>query len=409
MSSSRSVLIVIENSYVPVDPRVWSEATTLRDAGWQVTVICPAVSGIFAEKTPTRIGTPYDLEGVTVYRFALDWAEKGIKSYIWEYLSAFVSISRLSWSVWCDRHFDIIHFCNPPDIFFPIGLFYRLLGARFVFDHHDLFPEQLCYRYSGIATRFLYTAARVTEYLTLRSANAIISTNESYRKIALHRGGISENRVVVLRNGPRTDTFVPVEPLPELKQSFPYMACYAGCMGNEDGVLELLASIQYVVCKAGRRDILFALLGDGIIRCRAISQVRAWGLESFVSMPGMIRDNLLLRQYLSTADVCLSPEPFTPLNANSTFIKIGEYMAMGKPIVAYDLSESRFTAQGAAVYVAANNVDEYGRAIVDLLMDHERRQAMGHLGRERILSELSWEHQKHNLFRAYDIALARGP
>ncbi len=407
MSNGRNVLIIVENSYVPIDQRVWNEATTLRDEGWQVTVICPAVSGIFKDvETKAVTGTAYNLEGVTVYRFALEWAEKGIKSYMREYLSALISISRLSWSVWRKRHFDIIHVCNPPDIFFAVGLFYRLLGARFVFDHHDLFPELISYRYSGLAARFLYAAARVTEFLTLRGANAVIATNQSYRKIELLRGRVSENRVVVLRNGPKIDKFIPVAPVPELKRDFTYMACYAGVMGKEDGVLELLASIRHIVCEMGRRDILFVLLGDGIVRPQAISQVTAWGLETFVHMPGMIRDNLLLRQYLSTADVCLSPEPLTPLNAHSTFIKICEYMAIGKPIVAYELAETRFSAQEAAVYVAPGNVEEFGRAIVNLLMDPEQRRVMGDFGYQRILTELSWDHQKQNLFRAYDIALA---
>ncbi len=177
-------------------------------------------------------------------------------------------------------------------------------------------------------------------------------------------------------------------------------------MGYEDGVLELLASIRHIVYDMGRRDILFTLLGDGAIRPKALAQVKAWGLEAVVDMPGMIRDNLVLRQYLSTADACLSPEPLTPLNARSTFIKIGEYMAMGKPVVAYDLQETRYTAQEAAVYVVPGNIQEFGQAIVTLLADPERRRGMGEFGRQRFLNYLSWDHQKQNLFQAYAIALA---
>lgn len=406
MSDSRRVLIVEENSYVPLDNRVWHEATTLRDAGWQTTVICPAAQGIHGGKdTPVVIGTVDNIDGVTVYRFPLNFAETGMKSYASEYITALISIARLSWRAWRDEHFDIIHFCNPPDIFFPIGLFYRLLGARVVFDHHDLFPELVAWRFSGLVGRLLYAVARVTEFLTFQSANAVLSTNQSYRQVAIARGRVAEDRIIILRNGPISDEFVPVEPNPALKRGLPFMACYAGAMGYEDGVLELLASIRHIVHEMGRRDILFTLLGDGAIRQQALAQAKDWGLETVVHMPGMIHDNLVLRQYLSTADVCLSPEPLTPLNAHSTFVKIGEYMAIGKPVVASDLPESRYTAQEAAIYVAPGNIQEFGRAIVTLLADPERRQSMGEFGRQRILNDLSWDHQKQNLFKAYAVAL----
>lgn len=407
MPSRRRVLIVEENSYVPIDRRVWYEATTLRDAGWQTTVICPVAKGIQDNKEDqVETGKAEDLDGVTVYRFPLKFAYSGMKDYLNEYLTALFSIARLSWRAWREGRYDIIHFCNPPDIFFPIGIFYRLLGARIVFDHHDLFPELIAWRYSGLSGKLLYAIARLTEFMTFRCANVVISTNQSYREIAICRGRVSNDRVFILRNGPRSDTFVPVEPVPSLKNGFPYMACYAGVMGYEDGVLELLDSIRHIVCEMGRRDILFMLLGDGAIRPQALAQLKDWGLEDIVQMPGMIHDNLLLRQYLSTSDICLSPEPLTPLNAHSTFIKVAEYMAIGKPIIAYDLQETRFTAQEAAIYIAPGDCQEYGRAIVALMADPERRRVMGQFGRQRLISDFCWDLQKQNLFRAYAAALA---
>ncbi len=406
MSHSRKVLIVIENSAVPFDPRVWPEATTLRDAGWTVTVICPDIVEVHPDqKAAGKTVEPEDLDGVIVYRFPLAMAMEGVADYLVEYLSAFSAIARLSWRVWRRDHFDIIHFCNPPDIFFPIAIVYRLLGARVVFDHHDLFPEFVASRYRGLPGRLFYAMARVTEYLTFRSANAVLSTNESYRRIAIERGGVSADRVRVVRNGPKRGQFTPVEPVPALKRGFPYSACYVGVMGHEDGVLELLLSIRYIVHDLGRRDILFVLLGEGAVYSQALEQVAAQGLEGVVVMPGVIRDKLLLRQHLCTADVLLSPEPLTPLNAHSTFIKIGEYMAMGKPVVAYDLVESRYTAQESAVYVRPGDIQGFGRAIVALLDDSERRQRMGALGRQRFLNHLSWEDQQGELLRAYTTAL----
>jgi glycosyltransferase involved in cell wall biosynthesis len=406
MANNRKVLIIEENNAVPFDRRVWQEATTLRDADWSVTVICPAAIGVTPDQNAS--GRPIQresLDGITVYRFPLTFATGGFAGYLAEYLLAFIAIARLSWRVWCHEHFDLIQFCNPPDIFFPIGLFYRLLGARVIFDHHDLFPELIARRYSGMTGKLLYVLSRMTEYLTFHSANVVISTNQSYRQIAMGRGRVSEDHVIVLRNGPKSDEFVPVEPTSKLKRGFPYLACYAGVMGYEDGVLELISSIQYIIHEMDRRDILFILLGDGAIRSQALAQVNSWNLEAVIDMPGMIHDNFLLRQYLSTADVCLSPEPLTPLNAHSTFIKVGEYMAVGKPVVAYDLQETRFTAQEAALYATPGDVGDFGRAIAALMDDPERRRRMGEFGRQRFLSCLSWDHQKQNLFQAYNVAL----
>jgi glycosyltransferase involved in cell wall biosynthesis len=184
------------------------------------------------------------------------------------------------------------------------------------------------------------------------------------------------------------------------------MVCYAGMMGQQDGVYELLNAIRHIVHEMGCLDIMFALLGDGAAYSEALGMVSDWRLNGSVQMPGMIRDKLLLRQYLCTADVCVSPEPLTALNERSTFIKIGEYMAMGKPIVAFDLAESRHTAQEAALYVEPGNVQAFGEARVALLHDAELRRKMGEMGRQRFVDQLSWEHQQRNLLSAYALALA---
>lgn len=407
MTSNR-VLIVEENSMVPLDRRVWYEATTLRDAGWQVVVICPGYRD--AHVGPGTLKSddqPEDLDGVTVYRYPLTFAEHGIASYLGEYFSAFVSIARLSWRVWRKGHFDIIHICNPPDIFFPIGLFYRFLGAKFVFDHHDLFSESVAWRYRGLSGRLLYIVARVAEYLTLRSANAVIVTNESYRRIALERTDVSEEKVIVVRNGPKADEFVPLDPVPDLKRGFPYLACFVGLMGEEDGIANLVEIIRHTVCELKRQDILFVLIGDGPERETALDRIQTLGLERFVEMPGLILDDNVLRKYMSTADVFLSPEPWTPMNAKSTFIKIGEYMIMGKPTVAFDLEESRYTAKNAAVLVRPGNIPEFSQAVSDLLDDPERRNRMGKYGQQRARDYLAWEHQSKHLLQVYRMALGQ--
>ncbi len=408
MSNHKKALIVLENCFVPLDIRVWYEATTLRDAGWQPTIVCPAPTGVHAANSvPVPFGQAVDIEGIKVYFFPLTFATGGVAAYLREYLSAFMAIARLSWTAWRSDRFDVIHLCNPPDIFFPVAWLYRMLGARVVFDHHDLFPEAISHSFGGRSGRLLHGLASVMEYLTFHTAHVTMSTNESYRQVAMDRGRLAPDRVLVLRNGPKVQEFSPVEPVPALKQGFDHMVCYAGMMGPQDGVYELLDSIRYIVHGMGCNDILFALLGDGAVYSEALEMVGDWRLDGTVHMPGMIRDKELLRQYLCTADVCVSPEPLTPLNERSTFIKIGEYMAMGKPVVAYNLPESRHTAQDAALFVEPGDAKAFGEAVVALLHDAGLRHKMGKAGRQRFVNELSWEHQQRNLLRAYELASAR--
>ena len=406
MSVTKKALIVVENNYVPLDVRVWYEATTLRDDGWQVVVICPAPSEQSAAGAHTsRPDGAVNLEGITVYYFPLRAATTGVSAYLSEYLNAFYAIAKLSWRVWRQGHFQILHICNPPDIFFPLAWLYRQLGVRIVFDHHDLFPEFVSHRFRGILGKPLYGLARATEFLTYRSAHVVIAVNESYRQKAVKRGRVPPARLAIVRNGPRADKFFPVEPLPALKKELPFLACYLGIMGHEDGVLEAIASLRHLVLDLGRRDIRFVMIGDGAVRPLALQQMRTSCLERWLDMPGMICDKPLIRQYLSTADVCLSPEPLTPLNASSTFIKVGEYLAMGRPVVAYDLAETRHTAHDAAVYITPGDVKGYGRAIADLMDNPQRRLQMGAYGRQRFLETLSWEHQKDHLLAVYRDAL----
>jgi glycosyltransferase involved in cell wall biosynthesis len=407
-STKGKALIIEENSRVPTDVRVWYEATTLRDNGWEVTVICPASSDNHKASGQSLSDIePVDLEGVSVYYFPLPKAKEGMLAFLEEYVLAFISISRLCWRVWRDKRFDILHICNPPDMFFPVALFYRLLGAGVIFDHHDLFPEFISHRYSGWLGKMLNAAARAMEFLTYQSTHLTITVNQSYGRLAVSRGNVSPENVIIVRNGPKAEEFSPVEPILELKKGFPIMVSYLGVMGYGDGIPEMIDSIHYILMELGRRDIFFTLIGDGAKRAEALQKIRQWGLDENVYMPGTIRDRLIIRQYLSTSDICLSPEPLTPLNAHSTFIKVAEYMAMGKPVVAYNLAETRWTAGDSAMYVEPGDIREFGRAVVRLADQHDQRLKMGTLGRERIVNILGWEHQEALLLHAYEKVLNR--
>lgn len=394
------VLFIIENNWVPVDRRVWYEATTLRDAGWNVSIICPYdIDGSQYENNNRTIRETVD--GVDVFRFPLKFAKSGIKNYIYEYISAFINIAYLSLKARIRSNFDIIHLSNPPDLFFPIGLFYRILGGKFVFDHHDLFPEMVLGRYNGVSGKIFYFVARIFEFLSLHSANIVLASNDSYKKIDQDRSKLAENKVIVVRNGPKIQEFTSTDPVEELRNGYRYLVCFVGIMGEDDGLRGLVESIRYIIKDLGRTDIFFAIVGDGPSRSEVSKNISRWGLERFVDLPGMIMDDFKLRQYISSSDLCVSPEPPTPLNKYSTFIKVGEYMALGKPIVAYDLEETRNTAGGAAVYIHPGDIEAFGNAVVHLLDDPKRRRLMGTVGKQRIKKQFSWEHQQTNLIRAY--------
>ncbi len=401
MNSPGNALLIVENNSVPMDRRVWYEATSLRDAGWQVTVICPQDS---TEKS-IHLKNPQNLEGIKVYRFPLKFASGGPTGYFKEYTQAFFWIFRLSIQVWLEKHFDIIHICNPPEIFFPIGYLFRMLGARFLFDHHDLFPELIRGRYSGTSGKILHLFALWMEFLTYKSANIVITTNEFYRQIALERNRVKAEKIIVVRNGPKIAQFIPTEPVQALKKGYQFMVSFVGIMGEDDGVLEFIEVIRYIVNDLGRRDILFVLIGDGAVRLPAENKLSQYGLRDSVSLPGFIKDDLVLRQYMSTTDIFVSPEPPNPMNNCSTFIKIGEYMAMGKPIVAFDLKETRVTAQEAAVYATPGDIQSFGKFIITLIADPNKRHSMGKIGQQRIQDVLGWEHQVKKLLKVYRMLL----
>lgn len=400
----RSVLIIVENQPYATDTRVKAEAAALRDAGWRVHVVCPDVGPGAADGRPPRYQSR-TLDGIQVSSYRTDFAVRGLAGYVKEYLSSLYHIFRLSFRVFRTEGFSVVHLCNPPDILFVVGACYKVLGRKVVFDHHDLFPEMVLSRHRGLARRVLFPLSVALEFLTFRTADAVLSTNRSYRRVAVGRGRVKEGDVFVVRNGPRTTEIVPVPPDPALKKGFPYLACYAGIMGPEDGVLELMRVIRHIVLELKRTDVLFALLGDGAVREEARDLARSWGIERHVDMPGMVLDRGLFCRYLSTAEVMLAPELSNPHNDRSTFIKIAEYMAVGRPVVAYDLTETRFTAGEAAAYVPSGDLKGYAAAVVGLLDDPESRARMGRTGIGRIEALFQWEHQKGELLRAYDHVL----
>jgi glycosyltransferase involved in cell wall biosynthesis len=388
-----SVLIIVENLPVPLDRRVWQEARTLAEAGYRVSVICPKGRG-FEKSRET-------LEGIEIYRHYL-WEGRGPLAYLPEYVWALAMEFWLAMKVYARTRFRILHACNPPDTIFLIGRFFKLFGVRFIFDHHDLNPELFEAKFGrrGLFYRIVATAER----MTFRTAKVSIATNESYRQVALTRGGLSPDRVFIVRSAPDLGKVRIGPPCQELKEGQAHLVMFLGVMGRQEGLDLLIEAIEHIVKRLNRQDVLFALVGAGPEQAALKKLVAKKELEACVRFTGRVSDEDL-RRYLSTADVGVACDPKNPMNDKSTMNKILEYMAYARPVVLFDLTEGRRSAGDAALYARPNDPVDFALRIVELLDSEDLRRELGARARRRIEEQLNWESEKKSLLEAYQKAM----
>ncbi len=394
---SNRILILVQNLPVPFDRRVWLECRSLTRAGYQVAVVCP--------KGPDDPSYQV-IDGVEIYKYPPYAPGGGAASFFVEYLYSFLATLLLTIKAARRGRFAAIQSCNPPDIFWPIGVLFRLIhGSRFVFDHHDLCPETFECRFPG-GSAILYRSLRLLERRTTRVADHVVSTNESFRQLVIERDGVPPERVTVVRTGPDPDKLKPVAPTIALRRGRPYLAVYIGVMGPQDGVDIVVQAADFIVNQMHRRDICFTVIGSGDCFDELVAMRDRLELGDFIEFTGRVPDEVV-RSIFSTADVGLSPDPKNPLNDVSTMNKTMEYMAFGLPVLAFDLKETRASAADAAVYATPNEVEDMGRRLVALMDDEPRRRAMGAIGRARIENELAWSHQEPRYVAVYDCLLRR--
>ena len=391
--ASVKILILVENLPSPFDRRVWQEATALRDAGHTVTIVCPTGKGY--EKRYEEI------DGIAIHRYALPMEAEGALGYAVEYTTALAKAFWLSWKVLFTRGFDVVHACNPPDLFFLIGAFFKLLGRKFVFDHHDINPE--LYEAKFGRRDFFWKLMVWLERMTFRVADVSIATNESYKRIAIERGGMDPARVFVVRSGPSLARMKIGMPHPHLRRGRAHLVGYVGVMGRQEGIDLLLEAARVIVHDLGRRDVHFGLVGGGTSLEEMKALAATLGVDDYVTFTGRVPDAEMLAM-LNTADVCVNPDVANEMNDKSTMNKIMEYMALGKPIVQFDLTEGRFSAREASLYAAKNDARDLAAKVVELLDDPQRRAEMGAYGRSRVENELEWRFEVPKLLAAYEMA-----
>jgi glycosyltransferase involved in cell wall biosynthesis len=392
--TSTAVCIVVENLPVPLDRRVWREACALRDAGYRVSIVCPRGKGFsIAHET---------LDGVDIYRHRTFEASSA-PGYLLEYSWALVAEFLLTLKVFARTRFRILQACNPPDTIFLIALILKPFGVRFIFDQHDLGPELFEAKF-GKRGGLLYTLVRFFERCSFRVANICIATNESFKEVAVTRGGKDQKDVFVVRNCPDLAKFRRPEGLVENKFGRSLVVTYVGFMGTQDGLDLLLESIEHIVKRENRQDTHFVLVGGGTVLPELQATIRGKKLDDYVTLTGQVSHDEVAT-YLSNGDVGVAPDPKNAMNDNSTMVKILEYMAFSLPVVLFDLKEGRHIAGPAALYAVPNDPIDFANQITKLLDCRELRQKLGGCGRRRIEEKLNWAEEKTSLIQAYGAAL----
>ncbi len=398
--AGKHLVLLIENEAVPFDRRMWNIALALRDAGAQVSVICP-IFGKDNERTVV-------LDGIHIYRYRNVFADGSVKGYVREYATAFLKSMLLVHTLLFRGRIHVVHAANPPDIFWPLALYLKLFRIRFIFDEHDLAPEAYLSRFEKpIEERdILYRLQRLFQGLSYRVSDAVLSTNLTYQNIALERLPRLKGKSYVVRNGPDTRLFYPRPADPALRRGRSHVAAFIGVMAVQDGVDYILRAVDELVHRRHFTDFLVYLIGKGDDWDRLQSLAETLRIQDHVVFTGRIPDPEALA-LLATADVCLSPDPQNPLNDLSTMTKVMEYMALGKPTVSFHLKENTFSAGDAALYVNNNDPVAFAEGMLRLFQSPGESRRLGEIGIRRVQESLSWQQQVKRLYEAYTFVLKR--
>jgi glycosyltransferase involved in cell wall biosynthesis len=389
----KHILFIIENRAVPYDSRVWFEALATKKWGFDVSVISPKEAGA---------DSPYEnLEGIDIYRHPLFVNTKGKLGYVLEYASAFFWELLLSIFIYFKKPFHIIHAGNPPDTIYFVGLFFKIFRVKFIFDHHDLSPELFCEKFKG-QKNIVYRILVLCEKLSCKLADVVISTNESYKKIVSKRHKIDSKKIFVVRNDPVLSRCLLKADDNYSKNEDKNILLYIGSINRQDGVDVFIEAIKFLVDNLNEKNFIAYIVGDGDYFENIKQKAKKLNMNGFVKFEGYIYDREKINEYLLMADICIEPAPDNAPNRYSTFIKVMEYMAAAKPIIAFNLDETKYSAKGSAIFVQPGDIMGFAEAIKTIIHKPALREQMGKAGQKRIKEKLNWGKSLKNLHRAYE-------
>lgn len=383
------IVIILEDMPIPLDTRVWQEARSLKNAGADVSIISPK-SKVYNMRFE-------NLDGINIHRHPLPFEAKRAHGFLMEYGIALFFQFILLIKIYFRKRFHVIQGCTPPDLIFVPALPFKLFGVKYIYDHHDLNPELYLAKFNK--KNFIYRLLLFIERQNFRFADYSIAMNESYKKVAVARGKMDEDKVVIIRSGPDLNRIKLQPGNPVHKHSKKFLVGYLGVISEQD-CLDVFVRVVNLISNL-RKDVHFAVVGGGPDLSRIKEMAKELHVENCITFYGMLTNNLLLLEILNTFDVCVNTDLSNDYNDRGTTLKLMEYMAAKKPVVQFDLKEGKYSAGEASLYAENNNETDFAEKIIYLLDNPELRKRMGELGYKRITEELAWQHEEKKYIKLF--------
>lgn len=386
------ILFIVENNAVPTDIRVWREAKTAQSSGYCVTIISPK-----NKKYPRS----YEVrEGITIYRHPTFYLKSGIFNQVIEYCNAILWELILCFYIFVNNRFDIVHGANPPDHIFIFAILFRIFGVKYIFDHHDLAPELYACKFKSRG-RSVFRILRIMEKMSCKTSNAIISTNDSYKRHVIETHRVDPKKVWIVRNDPEAPVLVQKLNPTFKKNGQVSKLIYVGSINFQDGLDILIRVVHFLVNNLGQKNVLCTIIGDGEYLAMVKQLCNELCVTPYIDFKGYVYERKMVQKYIENADICLDTAPNSDVNRKSTFIKIMEYMAAAKPVVAFDLDETRFTVDNSEILIKPEKIDLFAKAIENLINDPLKRESIGKALQKRIIEKLNWNEASQSLLSLY--------
>jgi len=383
----KNALLIVQNNSFPFDKRVYREATSLKENGYNVFVICPR-SNHDKEKELVY-------EEIHIKRYKDYLAKGGVVSYLLEYASSVLKIFFLFLASVIKNKIDVVHVANPPDFFWPIALTCKLFGIKFIYDQHDLSPEMSMVKFQN---RILKKLLMLNEKLTVKFADAIIVVNNNFKERLITEWGTDRNKITVVYNGPHESFRVIQNDAMSDKYKNKKVILYIGLMTVNDNIEVIVNAANELINNRNKKDLHFVLIGDGDVRKKMEELAASYSITKNIEFTGIVNHDMV-RKFLNVAEVCIAPDLPNGLNEYLTLVKVLEYMKTSKAFVAFKLKETMDFANGAGLY--ADDEADFASKIIYLLENPDVSATMGALGSKIINDNYLWSHSEEKLLNLY--------